>query len=73
MHSSQVFQGQWEDVSSRHALDLKGHVVEIRILDLNPKATKDSKIVEGMFPQLSVVTEDDFRSAEWHGAGDRDF
>ena len=67
MHNEQIIFGTWEEVTRHHASDLKGHRVEVRVLDEKAVPRPSRMITEGMFPQLAAVLDDDFRSAEWHG------
>jgi len=67
MYHDKVYLGNWEEVSRIHAADLKGHRVEVRVLDHDPKSSPHRMIFEGMFPELAAVKDSDFKNAEWHG------
>jgi hypothetical protein len=62
----QVISGTWEEVSRLHGKTLAGHHVEIRVLDVTLRDKPPRMIYEGMFPELSGLTEADFKDAEWH-------
>ena len=70
MAESQIYVGEWDEVSRLHASKLRGHRVEILVLDSNHGPTEARPITEGMFPGLLSVTEADFREAEWRGPTD---
>jgi hypothetical protein len=72
MHHDQIILGQWEEVSRRHSSELKGHRVEIRVLDQTARSSPPRMIFEGMFPQLAAISEEDFAKAEWRGPKDVD-
>jgi len=69
-HHNQIVFGNWDEVSRRHASELEGHRVEIRVLDDIPVAKPPKQIFEGMYPQLTAITEADFMAAEWCGPMD---
>ncbi len=72
MHQNQVILGDWDEVWRQHAAELRGHRVEIRVLDDGPSAKTPKMIYEGMFPQLAEITDADFAAAEWHSSRDDD-
>jgi len=72
MHQNQVILGNWEEVSQRHASELEGHRVEIRVLYEIPSTKPPKLIYEGMYPQLLAITDADFNAAEWRGPKDGD-
>ena len=72
MHQNQVILGNWDEVSRRHAFELEGHRVEIRVLAEIPSANPPKLIYEGMYPELIVITDADFKAAEWHGPKEGD-
>lgn len=66
MHEYQVILGNWDDVSLSHASELRGHRVEIRVLDPESPGSRTKMIRQGMFPELLAVSDEDFNLAEWH-------
>jgi len=71
--SQQVLEGTWEEVV-RHAERLPGsQLVRLIILgDSDNVLPRNSgrMIRKGMFPELAILTEADFRAAEFRGDSD---
>ena len=72
MHQNQIILGNWDEISRSYASELEGHRVEIRVLDEVASTRPPKLIFEGMYPQLSAITDADFKSAEWRGPKDGD-
>lgn len=70
MYGDRIFLGKWEEVTKEHFDELRGHQVEIRVLDQFVARRKSRMMYEGMFRPSKPITEDDFRSAEWRTCGD---
>lgn len=67
---SQVLEGTWEELA-RHAPELRGKRLRLVVLD-EPAETVDAPeyLTFGMFPVERDLTDEDFKSAEFHGDPD---
>ena len=64
----EIIEGTWKEVVKRAAsISLDAHV---RLEVLGGQGGK--MITKGMFPQLKALTDEDFKSAEWHGSAEGD-
>jgi hypothetical protein len=43
------------------------YMVTVTLQEAEVDVTRPKMITFGMFPQLKALTEEDFKSAEWHG------
>jgi len=66
---TQVYEGTPEQLVKQFNKLPKTRKYRVTVISDEPEttATQPKMITFGMFPQLQALTEDDFRSAEWHG------
>ena len=61
-------EGTWEEISGL-APELIGRRLRVTILPDTPQP-KTTFLAKGIFPQLSAISDDDFKSAEFHADPD---
>ena len=67
--TEEIFEGTWEELLAQQA-KFAGRRVRLTLSkeetpQIEPKQAKMLRF--GMFPELQALTEEDFKSAEWHG------
>ncbi len=73
MTQEQVIEGTWEEVQTRaESLGLNGRRVKLIVREesVTTEIPAGRKMTFGMFPQLQMLTEQDFKAAEFHGDPD---
>ena len=81
MAIQQVIEGTWEEVKERHAHELSGHRVQIRVMDEeihdesaarngNGSPDEPKYMYFGMFQGEKDLALEDFKIAEFHGDAD---
>ncbi|HZT43250.1 MAG TPA: hypothetical protein VFA07_13860 [Chthonomonadaceae bacterium] len=68
---AQVIEGTWEEIA-QHAREFNGkqrfRLIPLPSTDKQIQADQHGRMIrKGIFPQLRDLTEEDFKSAEWHG------
>lgn len=65
----EIIEGTWDEIA-RQASRFQGRRLRVAILPDDGKPAPGKRIIRGMFPQFSVLTEEDFKSAEFQGDPD---
>ena len=68
MTQAQIYEGTPEQLVKQLSQLPNTRKYKITVTPDEPTTEKTSRMITfGMFPQLQSLTEEDFKSAEWHG------